>query len=71
MCVYVCVCEREIWLSLSFFLFFLNKSSCVTALKGRWGWEVHESVWLYSSTRPEIAVGGDVVVVEGGEGVIL
>ena len=39
-------------------------------MKGRWGWEVHESVWLYSSTKPEIAACGDVVVdgVEGGGG---
>lgn len=60
-CVYVCVTERS-GLSLSFFLVvFFNKSSCVTALRGIWGWEVHESVWLYSST----GLDGYVVVVEG------
>lgn len=32
--------------------------------KSRWGWEVDQSGWLYSSIMPEIAVGCDVVVVE-------
>lgn len=65
MCVCVCVWQSDLVCPYRFFLVFFNKSSCVTALRGRWGWEVRESVWLYSSTGLETAVGGYVVVVEG------
>ena len=60
-CVCVCVWERErdlVVLIFFFSCFFKQILLCFTAPKGRWGREVHGSVWLCSSMRPEIAVSG-------------